>query len=169
MIASTNSYFIRDAEASRKRKPSSMVLSSLRSATNAVRKPFRDISFWGKAVSIYGSYKLSQARARVTRLRKMLTRKNKGDVGPTVQEIIDESWGTVHEMNSKRMVNLCLALRGFYLKVSLRNISESQCKFNLARNLQASWLYLFKDGSVFGYPPRLHAATVYYETVETSR
>jgi hypothetical protein len=107
-----------------------MVLSSLRSATNAVRKPFRDISFWGKAIGIYGSYKLSQARARVTRLRKMLTRKNKSEAGPSVQEIIDESWGTVHEMNSKRMVNLCLALRGFYLKVSLRITSDfNTCLF----------------------------------------
>ena len=84
-------------------------------ASSLVRKPLRDICFWGRALHIYSSYKIHQMRANVGNSFQLysdyddlehLRRKN----------LSDFQWNTLHELNSKRMINLCLGLRGFYLK-----------------------------------------------------
>ena len=36
-----------------------------------VRKPIRDISFWGRALHIYSSYKLTQVRSRLVRTGRL--------------------------------------------------------------------------------------------------
>jgi hypothetical protein len=71
-----------------------------------VRKPVRDVTFWGKAIHIYSSYKLMQ-------LKNSLTRPLVGDQTAAERE---RMWDDLHDVNSKRMIDLCLSLRGFYLK-----------------------------------------------------
>lgn len=72
---------------------------SIRSALSIARKPFRDLNFWGRTLRIYGSYKTQQ-------LYNRLQRKSPNDI----------NFNATHEVNSRRMINLCLSLRGFYLK-----------------------------------------------------
>jgi aarF domain-containing kinase len=86
----------------------------VRVAHRLLRKPVRDLDFWGKVLQIYSSYKLSQIQSRFPRID---FRRPEEDV----TEISDEGrkenmWFRVHEINSHRMMNLCLGLRGFYLK-----------------------------------------------------
>ena len=66
----------------------------IRQALSAMRKPFRDLNFWGRTLRIYGSYK-----------RQQLANRLGGD-----------GFNATHEANSRRMLNLCLSMRGFYLK-----------------------------------------------------
>ena len=60
--------------------------------------------FWFRAANIYRSYKIHQLK--IATVLKNLTNEDKY-----------ASWSTVHELNSDRMLALCLDLRGFYLKV----------------------------------------------------
>jgi predicted unusual protein kinase regulating ubiquinone biosynthesis (AarF/ABC1/UbiB family) len=69
------------------------------------RKVLRDVSFWMRSLQIYSSYKFAQAKNKV---KNKILRKN--------QSISNQTWTTIHERNSRRMINLCLSLRGFYLK-----------------------------------------------------
>jgi predicted unusual protein kinase regulating ubiquinone biosynthesis (AarF/ABC1/UbiB family) len=55
---------------------------------------------------IYGSYKTYQIKKLKSKL-KPSSNKN---------STMTMTWDDVHEINSKRMINLCLSLRGFYLK-----------------------------------------------------
>lgn len=57
----------------------------------------RNIQFWSRAIHIYTSYKFFQ-------LHKTLNKNSRYD------------WDYIHDINSKRMLKLCLDLRGFYLK-----------------------------------------------------
>ncbi len=61
----------------------------------------RALSFWQQVIHIYGSYKLCQARAFVTRRDK------------AEQKAIIEA---LHDVNSDRLLDLCMNLRGFYIK-----------------------------------------------------
>lgn len=56
----------------------------------------RDSSFWSRAAHIYLSYKTFQ-------------------LNPFGNQT-DAAWEAIHEENSQRMIDLCLHLRGFYLK-----------------------------------------------------
>ena len=56
----------------------------------------RSASFWARSVQIYSSYKYRQLRSRFSRRPQDLN--------------------ATHEINSDRMMELCLNLRGFYLK-----------------------------------------------------
>ena len=71
-------------------------------------KPFRDISFWLRAATIYGSYKIYQAKINFSThiLHRHGFEKN-------------ETWDRLHDLNSHRMVQLCLNLKGFYLKTGV--------------------------------------------------
>lgn len=69
--------------------------------------PFRDINFWMRSFHIYSSYKIAQARQFLgNRISKGAVQFNK----------TENMWDNVHEVNSDRMIRLCLGLRGFYLK-----------------------------------------------------
>ena len=68
---------------------------------SVVRKPLRDLNFWGRAMRIYGSYKGQQ----------LVLRRKQYDRQPA-----SELFNTTHEINSRRMLDLCLSMRGFYLK-----------------------------------------------------
>ena len=89
------------------------VISPLNVASRIVRKPIRDVSFWGKALTIYGSYKVHQVK---TRVRDSLTLRKGKKWHALHQNRTDAMWNYIHEENSKRMVNLCLGMKGFYLK-----------------------------------------------------
>ena len=91
-----------------------LVSFPVRAAHRMFRKPVRDLDFWGKVLQIYSSYKLSQIQFRLPRID---FRRPKEDVPDISEEIRRENlWSRVHEINSHRMMNLCLGLRGFYLK-----------------------------------------------------
>eukprot|EP00607_Mallomonas_marina_P002039 CAMPEP_0182430998 /NCGR_PEP_ID=MMETSP1167-20130531/45511_1 /TAXON_ID=2988 /ORGANISM="Mallomonas Sp, Strain CCMP3275" /LENGTH=451 /DNA_ID=CAMNT_0024616813 /DNA_START=224 /DNA_END=1579 /DNA_ORIENTATION=- len=74
-----------------------------------MKKPFRDISFWGRAARIYSSYKVTQIRVKILDRHK---RKEAEAVANRTEGL----WNSIHELNSNRMMELCLSLRGFYLK-----------------------------------------------------
>ena len=61
----------------------------------------RALSFWSRITHIYGSYKLTQ-------LEGFIRRRKKED-----QKAIIEN---LHEINSDRLLDLCITLRGFYIK-----------------------------------------------------
>lgn len=65
---------------------------------------YRAIVFWSRAVEIYMSYKSFQTRASI----EALFAQNK--------TLMDSKWQNIHEVNSDRMLRLCLDLKGFYLK-----------------------------------------------------
>lgn len=79
------------------------------------RSPTRNLAFWSRAIRIYGAYKCHQAKSGVRRgLRKVARSGQKN--ATAVEEREKEAWDKLHETNSNRMLNLCLGLRGFYLK-----------------------------------------------------
>jgi predicted unusual protein kinase regulating ubiquinone biosynthesis (AarF/ABC1/UbiB family) len=69
------------------------------------RSPLRDVSFWLRTAQIYSSYKFSQLKNGV-KMPKFLSNKKS----------MNQTWSEIHEINSNRMIRLCLGLRGFYLK-----------------------------------------------------
>ena len=76
------------------------------SVLQVLGKPIRDVTFWSKACHIYGSYKFMQTRRLLMGLPK----------APIEYDADEDIWQIVHETNSQRMIDLCLRLRGFYLK-----------------------------------------------------
>lgn len=72
---------------------------------------FRNLRFWGGVVRIYGSYKFHKTRLLFQRFvaQKILNKEVAID-----WEALE--WKRVHELNSERLLSLCLHLRGFYLK-----------------------------------------------------
>lgn len=66
----------------------------------------RSAEFWSRAAIIYGSFKAAQARAG-------LLRATGADAG-TVKAAV---WDGQHAWAGEQMKQLCLDLRGFYLKV----------------------------------------------------
>lgn len=86
---------------------------SVEASTDQTTAPqqFRNLRFWGGVVRIYGSYKFHKTRLLVQRFvaQKIL----KKDVAIDWEAL---EWKRVHEMNSERLLSLCLHLRGFYLK-----------------------------------------------------
>jgi aarF domain-containing kinase len=84
---------------------------------NFISKPIRDANFWTRAIRIYSSYKLIQLRNALNKpfspSSADLTLNDANDANvPNTNELFDRA----HEVNSKRMIDLCLRLRGFYLK-----------------------------------------------------
>jgi aarF domain-containing kinase len=82
--------------------------------------PIRNLRFWSRAVHIYSSYKLHSA-IEATRLRaKCLLNPSTlllNDANRALfLEDCQKRTQLLHEVNSERMMDLCLSLRGFYLK-----------------------------------------------------
>jgi len=73
-----------------------------------VGKPIRDLNFWRKALHIYSSYKMHQVKSKVVKIQRI------AKILP--RNISLDDWQSIHEINSNRMIKLCLGLRGFYLK-----------------------------------------------------
>lgn len=61
----------------------------------------RGLKFWSRASAIYFSYKKMELECHL-KVR-----------GPEAQE---QAWEDLHELNSERMLDMCLELRGFYIK-----------------------------------------------------
>lgn len=93
------------------------IYSPIQLISRIIRKPIRDVNFWGKALTIYGSYKVHQVK---TKVQSKLVGRRRGLNVNQIQEMCknktDEMYNYLHEENSKRMVNLCLGMKGFYLK-----------------------------------------------------
>ena len=71
-----------------------------------VNVAIRMMTFWSRAINIYRSYKMNQLKMNVLTSFHNITIEQR-----------DEYWKRVHDINSDRMLALCLNLRGFYLKV----------------------------------------------------
>ena len=84
--------------------------SPLSSIAHTLGKPFRDARFWSQVVHIYSSYKCTQVQSIIDGLWKRPMANDQSS------NTVDSLWEQTHEINSKRMMNLCLDLRGFYLK-----------------------------------------------------
>lgn len=67
----------------------------------------RTFEFWGRAASIYGTYKVAQLHALGLKV-----------LGRSDAEIQESVWVPQHTQAGEKMYELCIALRGFYLKVS---------------------------------------------------
>jgi hypothetical protein len=65
----------------------------------------RGLRFWSMSTLIYLSYKRMELQSKLNVRR----------LSPDEQE---EAWDALHELNSDRMLDMCLQLRGFYLKAS---------------------------------------------------
>ena len=89
--------------------------SPLSSLSHTIGKPFRDLRFWSQVVHIYSSYKCTQVQSIIDGLWKRSIVNDKSSTTSTTN-IVSPLWEKTHEINSKRMINLCLDLRGFYLK-----------------------------------------------------
>ena len=78
---------------------------------SVIRAITRNLNFWGRAGRIYTTYKILQIRLRSQRLlsRIFYRRSLSSDSTKSI-------WDQQHEINAQRMINLCLGLRGFYLK-----------------------------------------------------
>lgn len=66
----------------------------------------RTADFWGRATSIYLGYKLTQARALALRV-----------AGRSDDQLQTSVWDPQQEHAAEQMYDLCVGLRGFYLKV----------------------------------------------------
>lgn len=93
-----------------------------RNLFSALQKPLRDANFWARTAKIYGSYKLKQGRSRLGgslgRVRRGLLHRNSNsssnNFASASMGVLD--YNSTHEVNSRRMIDLCLSMRGFYLK-----------------------------------------------------
>jgi hypothetical protein len=74
----------------------------------------RTVEFWGRAAGIYASYKSAQARGIALRL-----------AGQDEQAIQEKLWDPHHAWAGQQMYDLCISLRGFYLKVTHIGASTS--------------------------------------------
>ena len=79
--------------------------------TTPLRSITRNFNFWGRAGRIYATYKILQIRLRSRRLLSRIFLRDR--INSTS---IKDTWDQQHEINAQRMMNLCLGLRGFYLK-----------------------------------------------------
>lgn len=73
---------------------------------------WRKLRFWSKVVTIYGSYKAFQTKRAFNRVFERL----RNNSSSTAVDLPDLEVEKLHELNSERMLQLCLSLRGFYLK-----------------------------------------------------
>jgi predicted unusual protein kinase regulating ubiquinone biosynthesis (AarF/ABC1/UbiB family) len=85
---------------------SSRLKSTILTTSHFIRKPIRDLSFWRQAIHIYSSYKFLQAHNLI---KRKFSKKFDEDE-------YENAWAYHHEINSNRMMRLCLSLKGFYLK-----------------------------------------------------
>jgi hypothetical protein len=76
----------------------------------ALGNSVRNLDFWTKVIHIYGSYKVTQIKIQLFRAKSGFKSNDNSE------NEIKRIWGEVHETNSDRMMDLCLSLRGFYLK-----------------------------------------------------
>lgn len=72
----------------------------------------RSTEFFARVAHIYGAYKLTQLRAAVMRMQ-----------GRSRQEITEQLWDGQHTWAGEQMYDLCISLRGFYLKVGFSLVS----------------------------------------------
>lgn len=75
----------------------------------------RSTEFFARVAHIYSAYKLTQLRAAVMRAQ-----------GKSQQEITEQLWDHQHTWAGEQMYDLCISLRGFYLKVSCLLAADSQ-------------------------------------------
>lgn len=80
--------------------------SEYNKAGNPLTNVWRTADFWARTMSIYTTYKLSQLKALYLKLN-----------GKDDATIEDEVWDVQHTWAGEQMYNLCVDLRGFYLKV----------------------------------------------------
>ncbi len=67
----------------------------------------RALEFWRRTMTIYASYKGAQLRALGKKMQ-----------GADRQSLTDEIWTPQHTWAGDQMYDLCVSLRGFYLKAS---------------------------------------------------
>jgi predicted unusual protein kinase regulating ubiquinone biosynthesis (AarF/ABC1/UbiB family) len=84
--------------------------SKAKKSNHISKRAFRNLNFWTRAGRIYSTYKLFQI--------KMTSQKVLGMIRGNVRNANETklAWDHQHEINSQRMIDLCLGLRGFYLK-----------------------------------------------------
>jgi len=78
----------------------------------------RGLEFWKRASGIYLSYKLTQLRVGMSRLR-----------GRDDDWINTQIWKPHNEATGQRMYDLCVDLRGFYLKANHNSIILLELQF----------------------------------------
>ena len=66
----------------------------------------RSLEFWRRASGIYLGYKLAQSRAQIMRWK-----------GLSEKSINEQHWEPHNARSGKHMYDLCVDLRGFFLKV----------------------------------------------------
>lgn len=76
--------------------------------TNQSKQTKRRIEFWKRAGRIYSSYKIFQIQQFLQKRLPFLPKPSSNDT--------ESAWHKLHELNSDRMLNLSLTMRGFYLK-----------------------------------------------------
>jgi predicted unusual protein kinase regulating ubiquinone biosynthesis (AarF/ABC1/UbiB family) len=86
------------------------------------KRYIRGFWFWSRAVKIYTSYKQYQIklllRHSLQKLRNSFIPKSIhcNEAANLQSEQEQSEWDQLHDINSDRMLNICLTLRGFYLK-----------------------------------------------------
>lgn len=76
----------------------------------------RNAAFWKQVSTIYFSYKGHQAKMLY---RSLVNRRKVRNAitTTTIDDTDDNGWDRIHDLNSDRMLAMCLNLRGFYLKM----------------------------------------------------
>jgi len=81
----------------------------LSKAPRSVQNLVRSTEFFGRVATIYGAYKFTQLRTVLLKLQ------GKDSQHAAVQKL----WDDQHTWAGEQMYELCISLRGFYLKVSM--------------------------------------------------
>jgi hypothetical protein len=81
----------------------------LSKAPRSVQNLVRSTEFFGRVATIYGAYKFTQLRTVLLKLQ------GKDSQHAAVQKL----WDDQHTWAGEQMYDLCISLRGFYLKVSM--------------------------------------------------
>jgi aarF domain-containing kinase len=79
--------------------------SDMQESPIVLQGPKRNLEFWSRTIQIYSSYKAFQ-------LRRSLKKRIKGSSAVEDSAELNQ----LHDINSNRLLDLCLRLRGFYLK-----------------------------------------------------
>ena len=76
----------------------------------------RTAQFWSRSVSIYAGYKATQLQALAARA-----------AGRDAETVNRTLWDPQQERAAEQMYDLCISLRGFYLKASTQPALSERC------------------------------------------
>jgi hypothetical protein len=97
---------------------------------NPLQSALRAVEFWGRATGIYASYKGVQAKGLLMKLS-----------GKDDAYIKETLWDNHHAWAGQQMYELCISLRGFYLKVQSLHVTATRSCSHVALHVLVAHVY----------------------------